>query len=109
MSIRISSAESAHETQLALVDAGGGHLEVGSAAVVTHGRARQAAWVSEARVSASGWPGWLTGEEQAAPGVGEEVLVAFGAPAPLAYQELVELGGVGRPDDVGGVGRVDAQ
>ncbi len=57
----------------------------GSAAVVTHGRARQAAWVSEARVNAWGWPGWLTGEEQAAPGVGEEVLVAFGAPAPLAY------------------------
>jgi hypothetical protein len=41
----------------------------------------------EARVNASSWPGWLTGEEQAAPGVGEEMLVAFGAPAPLAYQD----------------------
>src|SRR5580700_9261633 len=55
------------------------------------------------------WPGQLSGEEQAAPGVGEELLVTFRAPAPLAHEELVELGGVGGPDDVGGVARITAQ
>ena len=45
----------------------------------------------------------LLGQEQAVPGVGEEVLVALRGPAALADQELVHLGGVGGPDDVGGL------
>ena len=57
---------------------------------------------------AVGWP-VLAGEEQAAPGVGEEALVALRAPAALADQQLVELGGVGGPDDVGGLAGVQAQ
>ena len=45
----------------------------------------------------------LVGEEHAAPGVGEEPLVALRSPATLADQQLVELSGVGGPDDVSGL------
>ena len=38
------------------------------------------------------------------PGVGQEVLVALRAPAALADQQLVELGGVGGPGRPGGPG-----
>src|ERR1700730_114143 len=55
------------------------------------------------------WRDGLPGQEQAAPGVGEEVLVAFGAPAALAGQQLVELGGVRGPHDVGGFVEIHAQ
>ena len=46
------------------------------------------------------------GQEQAPPGIGEEVLVAPRAPAALADQQLVHLGGVAGPHDVGGLARV---
>src|SRR6202021_2100914 len=71
------------------------------------------------------WPGWaaqaagqqvagggglvLVGKESAAPGVGEEALVALRGPAALADEELVHLGGVGGPDVVGGLAGVQAQ
>src|SRR5580693_6867393 len=61
------------------------------------------------RALAAGGCPVLAGEEQAVPGVGEEAFVALRAPAPLADQQLVELGGVGGPDDVGGVAEVQAQ
>src|SRR5579859_4590450 len=44
--------------------------------------------------------GVLVCEEQAVPGVGEEVLIASRGPPALADQQLVGLGGVGGPDDV---------
>src|SRR5580658_16148 len=60
-----------------------------------------------------GWLGlvWLglVGEEQTVPGVGEEALVALRGPAALADQQLIELGGVRGPDDVGGLVGVQAQ
>src|ERR1022692_2672503 len=51
----------------------------------------------------------LLGEEQAAPGVGEEALVTLRAPATLAGQQLIQLDGVGGPHDVGGLLGVQAQ
>jgi hypothetical protein len=51
----------------------------------------------------------LLGQEQAAPGAGEEALVTLRAPAALADQELVYLGGVGGPHDVSGLVGVQAQ
>ena len=51
----------------------------------------------------------LAGEEQAAPGVGQEALVTLRGPAALPDQQLVHLGGVGGPDDVGGLAGVEAQ
>src|SRR6516225_4109306 len=51
----------------------------------------------------------LAGEEQAPPGVGEEALVLLRGPAALADQQLVGFGGVGGPDDVGGLAGVKAQ
>src|SRR5580692_7272603 len=62
------------------------------------------------RASPRAWPdAVLVGEKQTSPGVGEEALVPLRGPAALADQELVELGGVGSPDDVGGLVRVQAQ
>jgi hypothetical protein len=51
----------------------------------------------------------LIGEKQALPGVGEKALVTLRGPAALADQQLVELGGVGGPDDIGGLVGVQAQ
>ena len=45
----------------------------------------------------------LPGQEQALPGVGEEALVSVRRPAALADEQLMQLGGVGRPHDVGGL------
>jgi hypothetical protein len=45
----------------------------------------------------------LPRDKKAAPGVGEEVLVALQAPAALADQQLVHLGGIGGPHNVGGL------
>ena len=64
---------------------------------------------SQDRQAAGGVRLILVGEEQAVPGVGEEALVALRGPAALAHEELVHLGGVGGPDDVGGLAGVQAQ
>src|SRR6266702_1605205 len=53
--------------------------------------------------------GTLPGEEQALPAVGEELLVALRGPAALADEQLVQLGGVCGPHDVGGCAGVHSQ
>ena len=73
--------------------------------------ARQNGWSAMSVAGAAVWPGRegrrprgaLVGEEEALPGVGEELFVALRGPAALADEEMVELGGVGGPDDVGGL------
>lgn len=68
-----------------------------------HGSDRRDTGTHNQQIAGGGVRPVLVSEEQAVPGVGEEVLVALRGPAALADQELVHLGGVGGPDDVGGL------